>query len=150
MYNRSSSKVDSGLKNEDGSIRYNKVVARSGSVVNKDGNRTLKFAGKNTLGIPVRERFNEKPDEVIEEQRSQFGQGLNSLSKRGLGTMQDGDARSGVSRFSKVSRASKKSLTTTELRKFFEANKQDVDGDMKSRFSKLSTGQVSKLKSKLR
>jgi len=67
MYDRSSSKVDSGFKNQDGTLRYNKVVARSGSVVNKDGNRTLKFAGKNTLGIPVRERFNEKPAEVIEE-----------------------------------------------------------------------------------
>lgn len=45
--------------------------ARSTSVNSKDGiNRTLKFAGKNSLGIPVRERFNEKPEEIIEEQRS--------------------------------------------------------------------------------
>ena len=48
------------------------MSARSTSVNSKDAiNRTLKFAGKNSLGIPVRrERFNEKPEEIIEEQRS--------------------------------------------------------------------------------
>lgn len=71
------------------------------------------------------------------------------MSKKGYGYAKDGDAVSGVSRMSKGSRISKKSLTTQELKKFFESNKQEIDGDAKSRFSQLSRGQVSKFKMKM-
>lgn len=71
------------------------------------------------------------------------------MSKKGYGSAKDGDAVSGVSRMSKGSRISKKSLTTQELKKFFESNKQEIDGDAKSRFSQLSRGQVSKFKMKM-
>ena len=71
------------------------------------------------------------------------------MSKKGYGNAKDGDAVSGVSRMSKGSRISKKSLTTQELKKFFESNKQEIDGDAKSRFSQLSRGQVSKFKMKM-
>lgn len=73
----------------------------------------------------------------------------NILNKRGL-SLKDGEAASGVSRFSKGSRVSKKSLTTSELRKFFESNKNEVEGDAKSRFSQLSKGQVSKFRLRMK
>lgn len=64
-----------------------------------------------------------------------MGRDLKVLSRRGSSNKVGADAVSGVSRFSKGSRISKKSLTTSELRKFFESNKHEVEGDAKSRFS---------------
>ena len=78
-----------------------------------------------------------------------MGNSLHTLSKRGLGT-KDGDAVSGVSRFSKGSKFSKKSLTTSQLKKFFDQHKTEVEGDVKSRFSQLSKGQISKFRLKIK
>ena len=68
-------------------------------------NRTLKLAGKTTLTFPKRKRFNENTEEIIKEMKSSASNARITSEK-----MQALDARSQMS---------KKSMTKSELSKFF-------------------------------
>ena len=66
----------------------------------------MKLAGKNTMnGFPKRQRFNENTEEVIKEMKNSQSNAKLTMSK-----MQQQDA---------ASQASKRSLTKSELSKFF-------------------------------
>lgn len=93
----------------------------------------LRLSGKNTVTFPKRERFNEDTESVIAEQRQMQEKKLltekNLGSKSGLG---DADA------MSRGSRKSIKSLSKSELTKFFANGQKKVDEDTKSRKSQIS------------
>lgn len=62
----------------DGSYRYKKENGRSNSNIKPESasSKALKFAGRNTLQFPKRERFNEDTESVIAEQRAANAQKL--------------------------------------------------------------------------
>ena len=91
------------------------------------------MAGKTTLTFPKRKRFNENTEEVIKEMQSSA-----SHAKLSLGNMQAMDVRSQMS---------KKSMTKSELSKFFAEGKKKADDIVSERLSKMSKG--SKFKNNL-
>ena len=86
--------------------KYSQIQRRSNSHMGDEAaNRTLKLAGKETLTFPKRQRFNENTEETIKEMKSSASNAKLHVKKlRDLET---------------ASQASKKSLTKSELSKFF-------------------------------
>lgn len=81
----------------------------------------MKLAGKTTLTFPKRKRFNENTDEIIAEMKSSA-----SNAKLTTGNMQAMDARSQMS---------KKSMTKSELSKFFAQGKKKANDAVSERLS---------------
>mmetsp|Transcript_3431 Transcript_3431/g.5825 ORF Transcript_3431/g.5825 Transcript_3431/m.5825 type:complete len:180 (-) Transcript_3431:295-834(-) len=126
-----------------GSLKYKKHNPRSNSInANLSSDKILKLAGKTTLQFPKRERFNEDSQDIIEEQKSRLGaSGLKTLTNKNLNfakTSGPDDLKSQLSKA--LSRQSNKSLTKSELTKFFAAKKQQAEDDAKSRLSQISKG----------
>lgn len=96
-------------------------------------NRTLKLAGKTTLTFPKRKRFNENTDEIIKEMNSSASNARITSDK-----MQAFDTRSQMS---------KKSMTKSELSKFFAQGKKKAEEAVSERLSQMS--RASKFKNNL-
>jgi hypothetical protein len=122
---------------QDGAFRYDKASRRSNSLAQDprlregsvDTGRSLKLAGRNTITFPKRERFNENSQEVIQEQRDM----KKSSSKLRL-------PGSGALPADQASKRSQRSLTKSELSKFFRDGSKKVEDDLRSRLSDISKG----------
>ena len=86
------------------------------------------------MNFPRRERFNENTEETIAEQRNKVNLN-NSLSKHKLATNFTGGKDPSVKPLN-----SQKSLTKTELSRFFRETTKKIDEDAKSRLSEISKG----------
>jgi hypothetical protein len=98
----------------------------------KEAKNMLRVAGKHTIQFPRRERFNEDTQSVISEQMTKQKQiQKKELSERVLGGagLREGDA------MSKKTIGSKRSLSKSDLTKFFSEKKSQVAEDAKSRIS---------------
>lgn len=107
---------------------------RSSSLANNNETKSsmLRLAGRNTIQFPRRDRFNEDTESVIAEQKQKIvNQKLNGKNLKISG----GGADDTMSR---RTNASKRSLSKSELTKFFSAKKPMEEDDAKSRFSKRS------------
>lgn len=122
---------------QDGAFRYDKASRRSNSLAGDvklretsvDTGRSLKLAGRNTITFPKRERFNENSQEVIQEQRDMKKSG--SKLRLGPGAVLPAD---------QASKRSQRSLTKSELSRFFRDGTKKVEDDLKSRLSEISKG----------
>ena len=95
----------------------------------------MKLAGRSTLNFPRRECFNENTSQTIAEQRKNVNL-VGSLSKHKINT-----------EFGKINGSihgkelnSTKSLTKTELSRFFRDTTKKIDEDAKSRMTEISRG----------
>ena len=91
--------------------------------------RSLKLAGRNTITFPKRERFNENSQEVIQEQR-EIKKSSSRLRLPGSGPLPADQA----------SKRSQRSLTKSELSKFFRDGGKRAEDDLRSRLSEISKG----------
>lgn len=63
-------------------FKYSQINRRSNSnQVDDQQNRTLKLAGKNTIGFPKRQRFNENTEEVIKEMNTSTSNAKLNMTK---------------------------------------------------------------------
>ena len=91
------------------------------------------MAGKTPMLFPKRQRFNENTDQVIKEMKNSTSNAKLNVSK-----LQEYETRS---------QTSKKSLTRSELSRFFSQGKKKADIAVSERLSQMSKG--SRLKNHL-
>lgn len=124
----------SASRDDQESLRY-KTNQRSNSIANDTNTKSmLRLAGRNTIQFPRRERFNEDTESVIAEQKQK--KAAQKLTERHLG----GGANGADDAQSRRTNMSKRSLSKSELTKFFKPEKKNQEDDTKSRFSRASRG----------
>jgi hypothetical protein len=122
-------------KNDDDRYKKGGENKRSQSMAaDETKNSMLRLAGRNTIQFPRRERFNEDTQSVIAEQKQQ------QALKKELTTRNLGSGVKGADDSQSKRTLTKKSLSKSDLNKFFNDKKKEVEEDIKSRFSKASRG----------
>jgi len=102
--------------------KYSGIQRRANSHMGDEpANRTLKLAGKETLSFPKRQRFNENTEDTIKEMKNSQSNAKLNMSK--------------MREFDTMSHASKKSLTKSELSKFFTDGKRKATDNVTERLS---------------
>lgn len=113
-----------GWADTKSAYKYSQINRRSNSNFNERDEKTLKLAGKNTLTFPKRQRFNENTEETIKEMKNSSSNAKLTMHK--------------MQQYDQASQASKRSLTKSELSKFFNDGKKQIEANAVERLSQRS------------